>query len=296
VLIIDAAPMVHTVLGLRLSEESVLLDSAHDGEAGLKAAENIHPDLILLDVDAPALDGHQLCRRLKANPATRDIPVIVMTSCKDAQQYNKALELGALDYITKPFIEAEFKARVRLGLRQSQLVDLLAKKAMLDGVTGLWNRPYFEQRMAAEISLARRSGRPVSCLIGEVDDFAKIGEKFGHPGADELLRGVAQFFINNCRIEDVICRFGGERFGIVAPNTHSGGGSDLAMRLISRLAHKDLPCRGQSVRVTCSFGLADVAGTDPLPLIEQAEKALGRAKQFGGNRVEVAKGTMAIAR
>jgi two-component system, cell cycle response regulator len=199
----------------------------------------------------------------------------------------RGLELGALDYITKPLDHAEVLARVWAALRASFFLNLLSKKAMIDGVSGLWNRQYFEQRMTAEISLARRSSRPVSCIICEVDGFEGITERYGHPGADEILRGVGQFLVNNCRIEDVSCRFVGEQFGIVAPNTASDGASDLANRLCATIVHADMTCRGQRIRISCSFGLADLESAGSRSMVELAEQALARAKQGGGNRVEI---------
>jgi len=300
VLIIAAAPLVHTVLGLRLSDESVLMDSAHDGQAGINSALRHRPDVILLDMDAGGIDGEldafEVCRRLKGQRETRETPVVFLTSATDGETRLKGMEAGAIDYITKPFDLAEFKARVRAALRTSFLLDLLASKAMIDGVSGLWNRQYFDERMTAEISLARRSGRPVSCLICEIDEFAKISGQHGHPGADEVLRRVGAFFVNNCRIEDVICRLGGEQFGIVAPNTNGRGASDLAGRLVASIAHTDLMCRGGKIRITCSFGLAEWQSEEVRPVVELAEKALGKAKAGGGNRFEMFREGLAIVR
>ena len=258
--------------------------SACDGEAGIASANAVGPDLILLDVELPGEDGFEICRRLKSGAKTREIPIILLTSATASEDKLRGLELGALDYISKPIDHAEVLARVWAALRASFFLHLLSKKAMIDGVTGLWNRQYFEQRMTAEVSLARRSGRPVSWLICEVDGFDTITERFGHPGADEILRSVGQFFVNNCRIEDVSCRFVGGKFGIVAPNTASEGAIDLAGRLCAVLANTDLICRGKQMRVTCSFGVAELQSAGST--IELAEEALEQAKRGGGNRVE----------
>jgi diguanylate cyclase (GGDEF)-like protein len=210
-----------------------------------------------------------------------------MTAASGSVEKMRGLELGALDYISKPIEDAEVKARVWAALRASFFLHLLSKKAMIDGVTGLWNRAYFDQRMTAEISLARRSGRPISCIICEVDGFETITERYGHPGADEVLRGVGLFLVSNCRIEDVNCRFAGGQFGIVAPNTGAEGAADLANRLCATLANTDLVCRGQPVRITCSFGLCDLEMAASKSIIEVTEQAMHRAKQGGGNRVEI---------
>jgi len=293
VLIIDAAQSDHASLAVCLKDEPVTIYSACDGEAGIASANAIGPDLILLDVDLPGVDGFEVCRRLKGGAKTREIPIILLTAATSSEEKLRGLELGALDYISKPIDHAEVLARVWAALRASFFLHLLSKKAMIDGVTGLWNRQYFEQRMTAEISLSRRSGRPISCLIVEVDGFEKISERFGLPGTDEILRAVGQFLVNNCRIEDVNCRFGGEQFGIVAPNTPNEGAIDLANRLCATLAHAELACRGQKIRVSCSFGLADLESAGNKSMIELAEQALDRAKQGGGNRVEIHRGSLA---
>jgi diguanylate cyclase (GGDEF)-like protein len=293
VLIIDAAQSDHAALAVCLKDEPITLYSACDGEAGIASANAIGPDLILLDVELPGVDGFEICRRLKAGAKTREIPIILLTAATGSEEKMRGLELGALDYISKPIDLAEVLARVWAALRASFFLNLLSKKAMIDGVTGLWNRQYFEQRMTAEISLARRSGRPISCLLAEVDGFEKITERFGHPGADEILRMVGQFFVNNCRIEDVSCRFVGGVFGIVAPNTGFEGASDLANRLCATLAHFDLVCRGQQIRVTCSFGLCDLERAGNHSIVEMSERAMQRAMQGGGNRVETHKAALA---
>ena len=287
VLIIDAAPAVHSALALCLRSEPLTIHSAHDGQAGIDSANALGPDLILLDVDLPVMNGFDVCRRLKRGKKTREIPIILLTSATGSAQRMRGLELGALDYITKPIDDAEVLARVWAALRATFFLNLLSRKAMIDGVSGLWNRQYFEQRMAAETSLARRSGRPVSCIICEIDAFEQITERYGHPGADEVLRAVGHFLVDNCRIEDVSCRFVGEQFGIVAPNTSAEGAADLANRLCATLAHADLICRGQKTRVTCSFGLCDLDIAGTRPMVELAEQALAHAKQGGGNRVEI---------
>jgi len=293
VLIIAAAQEVHSMLALRLADEPVKLHSAHDGEAGIASAIALGPDLILLDVDLPGVNGLDVCRRLKRGKKTREIPIILLAGASQSEEKMRGLDLGAMDYINKPFDEAELRARVWAALQASFFLSLLSKKAMIDGVSGLWNRPYFDQRMTAEISLARRSGRPISCLICEIDGFEKLSERYGHPGADELLRAVGQFLVNNCRVEDVICRFVGEQFGIVAPNTNAEGASDLANRLCATLANSDLVCRGQQIRITASFGLADLETVGSKSIVEMTEQALARAKQGGGNRVEIHRPSLA---
>src|SRR4051812_22667076 len=188
VLIIDDSKPIHALVRARLAEEPIELHSAFDGETGIATALNLLPDLILLDVDMPSPDGFEVCRRLKDDPATMTIPVVFLTGMASTEQKIRGLELGALDYILKPFDPAELRARVRTSLRQKYLLDLLAKKAMIDGLTGLWNRTYFDQTLAAQLALFRRAGYPCSVILTDVDNFKLINDQFGHPTGDEALR------------------------------------------------------------------------------------------------------------
>lgn len=287
VLVIDDSPLIHSLLGVRLKDEPVQLHSALDGEAGLTAAVDIAPDLILLDVDMPGLDGFEVCRRLKASKFTVDIPVIFLTGASQTEEKIKGLDLGAIDYITKPFDVAELKARVRASLRTRYLLELLAKKAMIDGLTGLWNRSYFDHRLNQEISLARRISRPLGVVMVDIDHFKKINDSYGHPGGDEVLRTVAQMLVYNCRVEDVVCRYGGEEFGIIAPNTRCDQCGELAERLRAVIGNTDIKCRGTAIRVTMSFGVADLVGAAGATMVELADAALYRAKAAGRDRVEI---------
>jgi diguanylate cyclase (GGDEF)-like protein len=289
ILIIDDSKPIHALVKARLAEEPVEIHSAFDGESGLAAARSLAPDLILLDVDMPTPDGFEVCRRLKDDPQTIAIPVVFLTGAASTEQKIQGLELGAADYVLKPFDPAELRARVRASLRHKYLLDLLSKKAMLDGLTGLWNRAYFDQMLAANLSLARRSGQPVSCILADVDHFKQVNDSFGHPIGDEALRAIAQSIQASCRMEDIVCRYGGEEFAVIAPNTPAVKAITLAERLRDMVARLALSHRKTPIVLTCSFGLADQDCCGDLTLIEAADEALYQAKQEGRNRVVVAK-------
>ncbi|HEV8607609.1 MAG TPA: diguanylate cyclase [Tepidisphaeraceae bacterium] len=287
ILVIDDSSMIHALLTARLKDEPVQVTFANDGPSGLTSAGTLLPDLILLDVDMPGMDGFEVCRRLKADQQTRDIPVIFLTGASETDEKIKGLDLGATDYITKPFDMAELRARVRATLRTSYLLHLLSKKAMIDGLTGLWNRSYFDQRLTAELSLARRSNKPLSCIMCDIDHFKQVNDNYGHPGGDQILRDVAHLLVEACRIEDVVCRYGGEEFAIIGPNTHSQGAAELAERLRAGIFETEFHHQGASIRITCSFGIADAQCTQHI--VQSADEALYRAKRCGRNRVEVQK-------
>jgi two-component system, cell cycle response regulator len=294
VLLIDDDLEIHELVAARLQDERIELLDAHGGSEGLRKARELEPDLILLDVDMPSPDGFEVCRRLKADLATAGIPIVFLTGASSSEEKIQGLDLGATDYVTKPFDPAELKARVRASLRTKYLLDLLNKKAQIDGLTGLWNRAYFHERLEQEISLARRQQRPVACILADADHFKSINDRFGHPFGDDALRTIASAIAEACRREDVVCRFGGEEFIILTPQTDLAGAAIHAERVRQVVRGKSLSHRGTAVPLTLSFGVAAVAARDfdsdriEAKLIELADAALYRAKQAGRDRVEVA--------
>jgi len=289
VLVIDDSDSIHALLKARLAHEPIELHSAAGGEQGLSLAQTLLPDLILLDVDMPEPDGFEVCRRLKADARTMPIPIVFLTGATSTDEKIRGLELGAVDYITKPFDPAELGARVRASLRTKYLLDLLARKAMIDGLTGLWNRAYFETRLNSELSLSRRSGNPLSCIMIDLDQFKQINDRHGHPFGDEVLRWVGQLLGELCRTEDVVCRYGGEEFVILTPNTAAPGAAHLAERIRAALENFSFRQHDAVVQVTCSLGVADVGKPPDPSLVELADQALYQAKDSGRNRVVVAR-------
>jgi len=288
VLVVDDSTDIHELVQIGLIDEPVDLHSSFSGTEGLETARRLLPDLILLDVDMPKPDGFEVCRNLKADPMTMGIPVIFLTGASSTEEKIRGLELGAIDYVTKPFDPAELRARVAAALRTKRLLDLLAQRAMLDGLTGLWNRAYFDQRVNGEVSLARRNGTPLSCILLDADHFKQVNDNFGHPAGDRVLQMIAQVLSDACRKEDVVCRYGGEEFAILAPGVEERRGAELAERLRQSIATARLTHRGTELQVTCSIGVADTTGPATASLVERADQALYHAKRAGRNRVVIA--------
>ena len=285
-LVIDDSVAIHGLLRARLKDEPVTMTFASSGEEGLTMAAALAPDLILLDVDMPDPNGFEVCRRLKLEENLRAIPVIFLTGAGTTEEKIRGLELGAVDYITKPFDPAELRARVRAALRMKFMMDLLAKKVQIDFLTGLWNRRYFDQRFDAELSLAKRCGRPLSVLMLDMDHFKLINDTYGHPKGDETLRCVGALLVESVRTEVSVCRYGGEEFAIIAPNV-SVAAFELAERLRGQIEAAKLVFGGKPVHISVSIGVAG-SETPDNSLVEQADSALYRAKQRGRNRVEIA--------
>jgi diguanylate cyclase (GGDEF)-like protein len=287
ILVIDDSPQVHHLVRARLGDEPLELHSAGDGAAGLALARTLLPDLILLDIEMPGLDGLEVCRRLKTDPLTAGIPIVFLAGACTTEMKMLGLDLGGVDFVNKPFETAELRARVRSALRTNYLLELLVKKAMIDGPTGLWNRSYFDRTINAQLSLARRSGHPLGCIVAEIDRFRALVDRHGPSFGEELVRRVGQLFVDTSRVEDVVCLFGSAKLAVITPNTPAGKGATLAERLregvrSTRIAHREV-----DITVTCSFGLADAAGSGD-DVIAAAERAAQSAASAGGDRTVAA--------
>ena len=289
ILIVDDAEAVHAVVKARLRDDNLEFFSAYTGQSALDTACSLLPDVILLDVSIPAPDGFEVCRRLKAHPHTEIIPIIFFTASTLPEHQADAMDMGAWDYITKPFDAGALRARVRAALRTKRLLDALDHQRMIDGLTGLWNRTYFDHRLVTELALSNRHNRPLSCVMLDVDHFKAINDCHGHLAGDEVLRGLAKLLLRECRTEDIVCRYGGEEFVILAPNTPAPRAVVLAERLRAAAAAEPFGTAGSDgslqLRLTCSFGVADARVLHQSSLIDLADRALYHAKQTGRNRV-----------
>jgi two-component system, cell cycle response regulator len=294
VLVIDDSQDVHRLLDVRLRPESLVIHHALDAENGMEKAKALRPDLILLDVDLPHVTGFEVCKLLKDDPVTAQIPIIFLTGASEVYSKVQGFDLGAVDYVTKPFEPAELRARVRAALRTKRYHDLLAARSHVDALTGVWNRAYFNQRMGEECLAAERYGRRVSLVMLDLDHFKKLNDSYGHPFGDMVLQGVGELLNTTLRATDAPCRYGGEEFGLVLTETDGPSavaGAERVRALISGLLFE--ATGGKQVRVTASLGVA--CSTDfqkgkltVHALVTAADDALYRAKHEGRNRVEIA--------
>jgi diguanylate cyclase (GGDEF)-like protein len=288
ILLIDDSKLIHPMVTALLGDEPVTIHSAFSGQTGLVLAVSLRPDLILLDVEMPDMDGFETCRRLKADPITANLPIIFLTARAGIEELVRGLNLGANDYVTKPFKLVELLSRVRAALRTSHLIRLLEETALIDALTGLGNRAMFDARFSAEVALRIRSGNPLSCIVLDVDHFKQVNDKYGHPFGDHVLSKVGEALTEICRVEDVACRHGGEEFVVLAPRTSADQAALVAERMRVAIAKIPFVQKGQAITVTCSFGVAEAVGIYDRLMLERADQALYRSKQQGRNRVSIA--------
>jgi diguanylate cyclase (GGDEF)-like protein len=291
VLAIDDIAANLDVLVAHLGGESLQLMVALSGEDGLTLAREHLPDLILLDIMMPGMDGYEVCRQLKANTATRDIPVIFVSAMDDDINMETGLNLGAIDYISKPFSLPVLKARLRNHLALKQKNDELAKQAFSDELTGLVNRRHFNTLFHQEWHRGRRNKSPLSLIMIDVDHFKNFNDHYGHPQGDRCLQSVATVLRNGLRQPiDVAARFGGEEFMVLLPDTAADGALEVAERLRTQLLALEIPhCRSATHHcVTISLGVFTCIPHpqfDEQVLLQAVDQQLYKAKQQGRNQV-----------
>jgi diguanylate cyclase (GGDEF)-like protein len=280
ILIIDDSIPLHKLIKTYLAPEMLKVRSAYDGESGLAAASNPQPSLILLDVDLPGIDGYEVCRRLKADPSTASIPIIFLTASANLTARVKGLELGAMDYMVKPFNPEELRARVRAGLRAKFKWDAIT---MVDGPTGLFNHAYLDAHINTHVALAKHLGTSMACIMVRLDYFGALIAKHGDAVASDVVRGVARILLNECRTEDVVCRFDESKFVLLILNSNREGGLLFAERLRTLIKLQLKKLGTLEIRATCTFGVSDTNIAKADTLIDCAETALSGA----GERIRV---------
>jgi two-component system, cell cycle response regulator len=290
VLAIDDTQDIHDLLRVRLRSEGIDLFHANGAEEGIRRAKEVSPDLILLDIDMPKMNGFDVCRELKAHAPTASIPIIFLSAASDVMDKVAGFDLGAVDFVTKPFNTAELRARVRAALRTKRYQDMLEQRAQIDGLTGLWNRGYFNQRLADEVAAAKRYEREVSLVLVDLDFFKKLNDGHGHPFGDRVLQATGEVLASTVRATDAACRYGGEEFALILTETPSDGARICAERVRELLEKLNLISKGKPVPVTASLGFACASAIakdllSPQTLLDAADGALYAAKQGGRNRV-----------
>lgn len=287
----DDADQRETLRRLLLREGYEVV-SVPDGAAALEAVTAAQFDAVLLDVGMPGEDGFRVCRRIRAT-VHEPLPILFLTAYSDLESRVHGLEIGAEDYILKPYDIKELLARVKVALRSKHMIDHLRDQAGLDPLTGLQNRARLNDRIDRAITTARRTGRPLCAMMIDLDHFKSVNDMFGHLAGDVALAEAASRLEQQTRASDELFRYGGEEFLLLAPETTLKEAAILAERLRVSVAHRPVDLESASVResipVTVSIGVAAWrAGLEGAELLSDADGAVYQAKAEGRNRVVVA--------
>ncbi|MBF0213609.1 MAG: diguanylate cyclase [Magnetococcales bacterium] len=291
ILIIDDEAISIDVLS-GLLRPDYRITSAKSGENAILRLENQPlPDLILLDVVMPGMNGYAVCEWLKSNPRTRNIPVIFITSSISEEDETRGFSVGAVDYIGKPYRPGIVQARVKTHIELKRRGDMLERMAIIDGLTSIPNRRRFDQFLDYEWCRSVRYGHPFSLLLMDVDFFKLFNDHYGHAQGDYCLRQIAGAITRSMpRTMDLAARYGGEEFACVLPETTLIGGHAVAERILNAVRELAIPHAESKAAhyVTLSIGVASITPTiaqQPLSLIDQADQALYLAKRSGRNQV-----------
>lgn len=302
ILVVDDHEDNVELLRARLEAWGYKVEAATDGQQALDVVHASPPDLILLDVMMPSIDGNEVARRIKQNPLLPFIPIIMQTALDSTESKVEGLEAGADDYITKPIEFAELKARVRSMLRIKRLQEELEERerqlleanerlrhmSRTDGLTGLENRRSIERLLEKSFAHGERLSEPLSCVMSDLDRFKSVNDEYGHQAGDAVLKQFAAILKKAAREIDAVGRYGGEEFIVLLPGTVLDAAVTFAERVRKEVEAHTFVFDGGSIRRTVSFG---VAGW-PHPriqsceaLVRAADDALYVAKETGRNRV-----------
>jgi diguanylate cyclase (GGDEF)-like protein len=303
ILVVDDSQVNSQTLSQVLSSAGFKVRMAANGESAILQVHQNPPDLILLDIMMPGINGFDTCIQLKANPTTREIPIIFITAFTDAESKVKGLSLGGVDYVTKPFHEAELLARVNVHLKLRFLSrkvaqqaaalkaanDKLQRLADIDGLTQVANRRRFDEFLNQEWHRLKREQTPLSLILCDVDYFKLYNDRYGHLAGDKCLKQIAQALEKTVkRPADLVARYGGEEFAVILPNTELSGAVQVAEMIRSaikklKIVHQSSPIDSY---VTVSMGISTqipLKTIAPQSLLASADSALYEAKNQGRN-------------
>jgi two-component system cell cycle response regulator len=302
ILVVDDHEDNVEVLRVRLEARGYEVQGAPDGEAALEIVDRWVPDLVLLDVMMPKVDGLEVVRRIKASESLPFIPVIMQTALDSTEKMVAGLAAGADDYVTKPINFAELEARIKSLLRIKALQDQLSEReqdlsrmndkllymSLTDGLTGVDNRRALEQRLHEMFEHSMRLHEPVACVMCDIDHFKKVNDTYGHAAGDEVLKQFATILKESARDIDRVGRYGGEEFLLILPGTVLDAAVTFAERLRQLVEANTFSFEGGSIKRTMSCGVAAwphprITGRDEL--LKAADDALYVAKENGRNKV-----------
>jgi diguanylate cyclase (GGDEF)-like protein len=289
-LVVDDQPINIQVLYQTFSADYDVC-MATSGEQALKVCAEQNPDLVLLDIEMPGMNGFDVCQRLKADPVTKNVPVVFVTAHVDEASETRGLDVGAVDFIYKPINAKIVRARVKTHVTLKAQADLLRDWVYIDGLTNVNNRRYFDERLSTEWGRATRNNTELSLLLLDVDFFKRYNDLYGHQAGDECLRKVAGAIKSAMkRPTDVVARYGGEEFACLLPDTNEEGALYLAEEVKQAIIALNITHAASIIipRVTVSTGVCvkpPAFQGSPELLLRKADQQLYNAKENGRNCV-----------
>jgi two-component system cell cycle response regulator len=294
ILMVDDRPALSDRIQNMLASEHTVDMERDPTEALFHAAEGNY-DLVIVSLDLENFDGLRLCSQLRSLERTRNVPILAIAEADNNTRLVRALEIGVNDYLVRPFDKNEMLARARTQVRKKRYterlrdnVQLSIEMAITDALTGLYNRRYMETHVGTLVDQAIARGKPLSVLILDIDYFKSINDTHGHDAGDDVLQDFAIRIRKSIRGIDLACRYGGEEFVVVMPETDMAVATMVAERLRRRIASEPFPIQKGTkvIEVTISIGIAALGPADnAAAVIKRADQALYRAKRDGRNRV-----------
>lgn len=292
VLLVDDSPVNLKILGEALKSR-YKIRLATNGRKALEIVNSLSPpDLILLDIIMPDMDGYEVCRQLKSKITSRNIPIIFITSLSDEEDETKGLEIGAVDYVTKPFSLPILKARIKTHLELKRHRDILENLSSIDGLTGIANRRRFDETLKLEWAKALETAQYLSLIMLDIDYFKLYNDNYGHLKGDDCLKRIALAISTAIRRpHDFVGRYGGEEFAVILPLTELSGAIQVARSIEQTIAKENIEHAFSPIssQVTSSLGIASMVPdhvNSTAEFIRAADKCLYRAKNKGRNCIE----------
>jgi two-component system cell cycle response regulator len=295
VLLVDDRKSSYERLAAMLADEQKIDVEPEPSEALFRAAESNY-DVLIVSLGLENFDGLRLCSQVRSLERTRNLPLLAIAEPEDNSRLVRGLEIGVNDYLIRPIDKNEMLARVRTQVRRRRYTERLRdnvqmsiEMAITDALTGLHNRRYMESHLSTLVEQAASRGKPLTVLVLDIDYFKSVNDTHGHDAGDEVLREFSQRLKKSIRGIDLACRYGGEEFVVVMPETDMAVATMVAERLRRRIASEPFPISqgANAVEVTISIGLAarHSASDNAANILKRADQALYRAKRDGRNRV-----------
>ena len=294
ILIVDDRRAAAERMQAMLADEQTADIQADPNEALFHAAEGGY-DLLIVSLALENFDGLRLCSQLRSLDRTRNVPILAIADADNNTRLVRGLEIGVNDYLTRPIDKNELMARVRTQVRKKRYTERLRdnvqqsiEMAITDALTGLYNRRYMESHAGTLVEQASARGKPLAVLVLDIDYFKSINDSWGHDAGDDVLREFSIRIKKSIRGIDLACRYGGEEFVVIMPETDMAVATMVAERLRRRIASEPFPIQqgARSIEVTISIGIAALArNEDAATVLKRADQALYRAKRNGRNRV-----------